>query len=63
MPFGFNVLSGKQDLKELPLRIVTTAPTSEDLSEGEIVIYKDGANKWIYWKTQSVLYRAQGVLV
>lgn len=61
MAYGFNVIAGKQDLKELPLRILVSPP--DDLAEGEIVIVKEGTDKYLYWKTSGIIYKALGTLV
>lgn len=61
MPHGFNVIVGKDDLKELPLRILTSAP--ELLGEGEIVIVKEGVDRYIYWMTNGIMYKAIGTKV
>lgn len=61
MAIGINVITGKLDFKELPLRILTEAP--EDMGEGELVIVKHGTERWLYWKTDGIIYRAKGTKV
>jgi hypothetical protein len=61
MPVGINVIKGNFDLKELPLKILDDAPT--DLNEGEIVIVRHGAERWLYWNTEGTIFKAKGTVV
>lgn len=61
MPVTINVLKGNFDLKELPLKILNNAPAS--LTKGEIVIVREGSERWLYWNTEGTIFKAKGTVV
>lgn len=49
--------------QDVGVNIMRTAPGQADLKQGEMTLYYDGTNLWIYTKYQGALYRMQWTAV
>lgn len=58
MPITYNPISGNFDEVELPLTVDTTTPSLT--INGDIQIYFDGSNAYLYWESNGKTYQTQG---